>query len=604
MSPRVSETWAVFSTLALISLVAWLIVRNIAGGPVAPGLDGEQLAAAPTGPPPVVQIESGPESEPQPPPDRVVTDEPSRAAEPVAISVVQRLRERKGQRSYANPSETTAMNNFFWGVYPYLCILLFFVVPIIRMLTRPFSWSTRASGMFGRKMLGVASLLLHWGLFLVLIGHLAGLLGGVLGSEGAVVFFYWSGLIGGLSVLAGSAIALYRRISSPELRVISQSDDYLVHVFLITLVGIALYQVIIHRIFGVAFTAGSWAASLWTLSPQPELMGSVSLLTKIHMFVGLTFFAYFPFTKLVHFWTFPINYFVRPQLSMRTQRYRFQRRWEFAWRSDKSWLVYGLSSVAVIFLISAALLGRARPPEGSGVVSELSLVKTKTGTWLTGYPLYVSQCARCHGVSGRGDGLGAKSPTFDALPRDFVYKGDHFGARYHFVSTDNSIASDDDLYRVIAGGLENSGMPGFPDLTNDQILSLIDVLNGFRSDGPEPGRPIEVGIPPPATAASIARGAQLFVDKCVSCHGEDGSGGTQQVFNWRELSPGVPQEIKPANLKLGLKKLSIEPEDIFRRITIGIPGAFGDANLMLKFDDLSVEDRWAIVHFVTEEILP
>ena len=91
----------------------------------------------------------------------------------------------------------------------------------------------------------------------------------------------------------------------------------------------------------------------------------------------------------------------------------------------------------------------------------------------------------------------------------------------------------------------------------------------------------------------------------MSCHGEDGSGdGTQQVFNWRELSPGVPQEIKPANLKLGLKKLSIEPEDIFRRITIGIPGAFGDANLMLKFDDLSVEDRWAIVHFVTGEILP
>ena len=297
MSPRVSETWAVFSTLALISLVAWLIVRNIAGGPVASGLDGEQLAAAPTGPPPVVQIETGPESDPQPPPDQVVTDEPSRAAETVATSVVQRLRERKGQRSYANPSETTAMNNFFWGVYPYLCILLFFVVPIIRMLVRPFSWSTRASGLFGRKVLGVSRrCCMHWGLFLVLIGHLAGLLGGVLGSEGAVTFFYWSGLIGGLSC-AGRVPRLRSTgaISSPELRVISQSDDYLVHVFLITLVGIALYQVIIHRIFGVAFTAGSWAASLWTLSPQPELMQSASLLTKIHMLVGLTFFALLPF---------------------------------------------------------------------------------------------------------------------------------------------------------------------------------------------------------------------------------------------------------------------------------------------------------------------
>ena len=51
------------------------------------------------------------------------------------------------------------MNRFLWGVYPYLCAVLFFVVPVIRMATRPFSWSTRASGMFSRTSLGVASLL-------------------------------------------------------------------------------------------------------------------------------------------------------------------------------------------------------------------------------------------------------------------------------------------------------------------------------------------------------------------------------------------------------------------------------------------------------------
>ena len=48
------------------------------------------------------------------------------------------------------------MNNFLWGVFPYLCIVLFFTVPVIRMVFRPFSWSTRASGLFGRKLLGSA----------------------------------------------------------------------------------------------------------------------------------------------------------------------------------------------------------------------------------------------------------------------------------------------------------------------------------------------------------------------------------------------------------------------------------------------------------------
>ncbi len=553
----------------------------------------------------MVQVASDPESESHQAPDSVVTDDPSQVPESQTYSVVQSLRAHSGLRSYANPSEATPMNNFLWGVYPYLCILLFFLVPIARMIFRPFSWSTRASGLFGRRVLGAASLLLHWGLVLLLVGHVVALIGGLLGSGASIAFFYWIGLLGGLMVLLGSIIALYRRIVSPQVRAISQSEDYIIHVILITLVCLALYQVLFHRIFGVAYTAGSWAASLWTLSPQPELMGSASLLTKLHVLLALTFFAYFPFTKLVHFWTFPVNYFVRPKLSMRTVRYRFQRRWEFALRSDKSWLVYGLGAVAGVFLISAVSLGLAKPPEGSGVDSTTELVKTRTGTWLTGYPLYVSQCARCHGLSGQGDGPGAHSPTFAALPRDFVYRGDHFGARYHFVSTENGIASDDDLYRTIAEGLGDfSGMPAFPDLTNDQILSLIDVLNGFRADAPNPGRLIHVGTPPPSTPQSITRGAQLYLDNCVSCHGADGTGGTQQVFSWRELAPEVPQEIIPANLALGRIKQITTPEDIFRRITVGIPGAYGEANLMLKFDQLSVADRWALVHYVTENILP
>lgn len=53
------------------------------------------------------------------------------------------------------------MSRFLWGVYPYFCATLFFVIPVIRMATRPFSWSTRASGMFNRDTLGLASLLFH-----------------------------------------------------------------------------------------------------------------------------------------------------------------------------------------------------------------------------------------------------------------------------------------------------------------------------------------------------------------------------------------------------------------------------------------------------------
>jgi len=469
------------------------------------------------------------------------------------------------------------VTTFLWGVYPYICATLFFAVPVIRMASRPFSWSTRASGMFGRRTLGLASLLFHWGILAVFLGHLAGLFGGVLGFEGAVGFFYWSALIGGLAVLLGSSIALVRRIVIPEVRALSQPDDYVVHLFLIPIVAIALYQVLVDRIFGIAFTASSWIASLARLSPQPELMASAGLLTQLHVVLALTLFAYFPFTKLVHVWTYPINYFVRPYQSMRTVRYRFQRRWEFALRSDKSWLLYGLGAVVAIFALAAGLLGQARVP-GASLAPDAPTVSGQ----LMGQPLYVSQCARCHGVSGHGDGPGASSPTFGAPPRDFT------AGQYRFISTTNGVASDDDLYRTIEGGLPSSGMPAFTQLTPEQIRSLVRVLNGLWRDRPSSGAPVVV--PPRPSVDDLTLGATLYASNCATCHGAAGHGDGP-------LATSLPT--RPANLAAGVFKAGARPEQIFLRAAAGIPP------LMPAFrGSLSADSLWAVVAYVERGIAP
>jgi nitrate reductase gamma subunit len=244
------------------------------------------------------------------------------------------------------------MTNLLWGVYPYVAFTLFFTVPIIRMVFRPYTITTRASGLFGRRLQGYAMQLFHWGVFLVLIGHIAGFVGGGLGYDFWVVnVFYWSALIGGLMTLTGSVIALARRIFIPEVRAMSsQLDDYLVHVFLIAILGIALYQVIFQNIFGITYSAAPWFASIWAFSPEPALMEGASLLSQIHVFLALTLFAYFPFTKLAHFWTLPVNYLVRPYQVMRTNRRHSAKRWEFALRSDKSYMTY-LASVILVGVV-------------------------------------------------------------------------------------------------------------------------------------------------------------------------------------------------------------------------------------------------------------
>ncbi len=594
MKASKAETTTFFISLIIVTVLAWFMVRFIAQGP-SHEPSGAAVAAveAVVPPPPAFATPKTATETTVTVATTVPTDTP--------VLVQQERRFTEGLRNYSDAGAKTAMNNFLWGVFPYLCIVLFFVVPIIRMATRPYSWSTRASGLFGRQLLGIASTLFHWGLVLLLAGHVVGLIGGVMGSRSAVDFFFWSALIGGLLVLVGCFMALMRRIQVAEVRAMSRPEDYVIQVFLIAIVGIALYQVLVDKIFGIAYTASSWAASLWTLTPQPELMESASFLTKLHVFLALLFFAYFPFTKLVHFWTFPVNYFVRVPQSMRTQKYRFQRKWEMSLRSDKSWLVYGLAIVAIGFLISGGLLGSPNSATASNVATT---VETPEGDVLAGYPLYVSQCARCHGEDGYGDGAGMDSPTFSALPRSFVSNADHAGATYHFVSTDNAIASDDDLFRTIAEGLDGSGMPGFPDLTVAQIDSLVEVLNEFRADGPQPGNAIQVGEVPTATQASVQRGAELYATNCVSCHGVDGSGGDQLNYSWRELGPELPQVITAADLSQGNVKLGAEAEDIFIRITTGVPGAYGGGKLMMSFETMPVDDRWAIVHYVMEEILP
>jgi nitrate reductase gamma subunit len=503
------------------------------------------------------------------------------------------------------------MNTLLWGVFPYVALTLFFVVPFIRMIYRPYGITTRASGMFNRDILGLASLCLHWGILLLFIGHLIGLFGGVLGSQTWVNVFFWVGFAGGVLAVIGSVLALLRRHMVPEVRALSQLDDYLVHYFLIAIMGIALYQALIDRIWGISFGAGAWWASLWRLQPEPELMASAGWLTQTHVFLALAFAAYFPFTKLIHMWTYPVNFFVRPYQAMRTTAQKFRRPWEFGLRSDKSYLTY--TSLAVIGLFvgvglflrmpgteepATAPVAAAETPAPERTAQAVSFPaagrqeqRAAVSQEQTGYPLYVSQCARCHGVNGDGIAPGMNSPRFGTLPRDLT------AGQYRFVSTQSGVASDEDLRHVIVAGLPSSGMPGFPALSGAQVDSLVDYLDRIWVDRPDPGPAVDITPTPTFTAAMAEAGRQLYADNCAGCHGADGV--PDPAFTLEDL-PG--HFIAPANLAAGEVKAGADPVELYFRIAAGIPN--GDAPLMPAFSYLTPEEIWAMVAYLRRDILP
>lgn len=212
------------------------------------------------------------------------------------------------------------MNELFFIAYPYIALTLFVVVPIIRRRRGGFAFTTRASGFFERPAMGIASVTLHWGIITLFVAHILGLIGGLTMSVGWVDAFKWIGLAGGLATIYGATLALIRRATVPELRTTSRHDDYLVLALLIAILVIGLYPVVVDKTFGLSLTVAPWVEGIVTLSPEVGGMAGLPLITKLHVILATTLIAYFPFTKLVHVWTVPLDYLARPYQSMRTYR--------------------------------------------------------------------------------------------------------------------------------------------------------------------------------------------------------------------------------------------------------------------------------------------
>ena len=92
--------------------------------------------------------------------------------------------------------------------------------------------------------------------------------------------------------------------------------------------------------------------------------------------------------------------------------------------------------------------------------------------------------------------------------------------------------------------------------------------------------------PFPARPPSLARGAAVYQEQCVQCHGAAGRGDGPKA---RHLE-GPP----PASLADRAVMSDVSPVDVYRKLTIGVAGT-----AMPQFEEaLSPEDRWAVAAYV------
>ena len=204
-----------------------------------------------------------------------------------------------------------------------------------------------------------------------------------------------------------------------------------------------------------------------------------------------------------------------------------------------------------------------------------------------GKKVYEKRCVHCHGIEGRGDGVGAD--RFRPRPANFAR------AKYKYASTQkDELPTDDDLFRTVSKGLPYTGMPAWEDVLGEQerkqVVQYIKTFSDKFAEATAPPKAIAFGTKVPPSAESITKGKDLFFNKaeCNRCHGDEGRADGK---NAAELA------VWPRNFTKGWTfRRGNAPEEIFQRITRGIivmPSFAEGENV-----ELTPEERWHIANYV------
>ncbi len=279
-----------------------------------------------------------------------------------------------------------------------------------------------------------------------------------------------------------------------------------------------------------------------------------------------------------------------------------------------------LSVVAAAGLVSAActepMTMTVTGPDGKDVQQTVTgpvKLGGKTVTLETlqhGREAFVRNCSACHGM--KGDGKGVSAEGLRPPPRDF-----HLGTFKFAAVAAGSLPNDEDLIRIVKGGLHGTAMLEWnvPDQDLEAIIQYIKTF-AARWQDETPGDPIKPGPDPygeAKKAQAIERGRKIYhvTARCASCHPNYAMRADLVAFT-KELTGADVSEFRPDMYDPVLKESDygvklLPPDflrsdvrsgttlnDLYRTIASGVGGT---AMPMWK-GALPEDDLWALVYYV------
>lgn len=208
---------------------------------------------------------------------------------------------------------------FLFAGLPYLSLFLLIFGSIYRYRSNRFSYSALSSQFLEDCRLRWGSLPWHAGILVILAGHLIPFFFPRLWARATVSLPFLLavetvGMAAALLSLVGLVILLYRRMSSSKLQPVTSVMDLAVLCLLLIQIALGLGIALFHR-WGAAWSAGTTTPYLWSLlqfQPDVGLVTDLPLLVKFHLVGAWILFLLVPFSRLIHIFSLPFSYLVRP----------------------------------------------------------------------------------------------------------------------------------------------------------------------------------------------------------------------------------------------------------------------------------------------------
>lgn len=208
----------------------------------------------------------------------------------------------------------TYLHQFLFGIYPYIALTVFLLGSLIRFEREQYTWRSESTQLLKRGNLRIGSILFHIGIISLFATHMVGLLTPVevyhsfgLTTAAKQMMAIVGGSLLGVLCLIGLLILLHRRFSEPRIAAVTSFGDKLVMLWILVtlLLGlISIFTSVDHLDGGVMVQLGYWAQHIVTFKGDAaSLIVNVPWIYKAHMFMGMTLFVIFPFSRLVHVWS-------------------------------------------------------------------------------------------------------------------------------------------------------------------------------------------------------------------------------------------------------------------------------------------------------------